>query len=83
MLTVYDDELAVHAQLIHQKRQAFITELTPDFNSVYAAISGDREQVGLEYSSPLNEKRCPKYLSKTLSATALWAAPAAAPTATT
>ncbi len=64
MLQVYDDELALHAELIHQKRQAFVTELTPDFNSVYAAISGDREQVGLEYSSPLNERTLSEILKQ-------------------
>lgn len=56
MLGIYDEELTVHANIIHQKRKGFIEELTPNFNSVYAAISGEREQVGIAYISPLNDR---------------------------
>ncbi len=66
MLGVYDEELAVHAQLLHQKRNGFIEEITPDFNSIYAAISGEREQVSLAYSSPLNDSTLSEILTKNI-----------------
>lgn len=56
MINVYDEELSAHATLIHEKRHSYVAELVPDFNAVYAAISGEREQVGLHYTSPLNER---------------------------
>ncbi len=66
LLGVYDEELTAHAQLIHQKRRGFIEELIPDFNAVYAAVSGEREQVGLRYHSPLNERPLNEILQQNL-----------------
>ena len=41
--------MAIHGELIYQKRDAFVKELIPVFREIYQHISGDREQVSLRY----------------------------------
>lgn len=55
-LSIYDEQLNVLGNFIHQKRVAFLTDFTPIFNKYYSIISGDNEQVNLVYESQLFEK---------------------------
>ncbi|MCP9234483.1 DNA replication/repair protein RecF [Lewinella sp. JB7] len=53
LLSVYDAQMKAPAEYIHQKRQAFVDPFTDLLTQAYAAISGQREEVGLEYKSHL------------------------------
>ena len=56
MLSIYDRQLVEHGEKIHAARQAFTERLQPVVAEYYRALSGDREQVGLQYRSELNDK---------------------------
>ena len=51
ILSVFEEMMAEHGELIHQRRKAFIEEFTPVFQRFYEVISGGNEQVLLHYSS--------------------------------
>ena len=51
LLALWEEMMARSGTLIYQRRRAFITELVPIFQSFYAQISGEREEVSLAYSS--------------------------------
>ena len=53
-LEIWDDQLIVMGEKIHQKRQEFITNLLPVFQKYYEFISEKHETVKLEYHSQLN-----------------------------
>lgn len=55
LLAVYDLQLEAPATYIHAKRQAFIGPFTELLTEAYAAISGNREEVGVTYRSQLND----------------------------
>lgn len=55
MLQIYDRQLEEQAEVIHHRRSSYIAELAPLTQEFYRALSGDREQVSLEYRSELNE----------------------------
>jgi len=55
LLGVYDQQLLAPAEQIHAKRQVFIEAFQPVFQSMYAAISGQREAVDCHYKSKLSE----------------------------
>lgn len=51
LFAIWEEMMAQSGQVVYAKRQAFIEEFIPLFQSIYAFISQDREQVGLEYTS--------------------------------
>jgi len=55
LLDVYDLQMEAPATYIHAKRQAFIGPFTELLTEAYAAISGNREEVGVTYRSQLND----------------------------
>lgn len=55
LLSVYDDELIKHGQIIHQQRSSFIEEFIPLFNQHYQFLTESEEEVSLVYLSPLNQ----------------------------
>lgn len=67
-LSIYDEQLSPLAQLIFQKRHAFLNKLLPIFLNYYSAISNTKEEVSIQYDSQLNEydfsDLCKKYLEK-------------------
>ncbi len=54
-LSVYDEQLAELAGVIHKKRELYVNEITPVFQSFYTFVSGGNETVGLSYQSCMNE----------------------------
>ena len=54
-LSVYDDQLADYGSKIYEIRKAFLEEFIPIFNEKYQVISGDKEQVNLNYKSQLHD----------------------------
>lgn len=51
LLGLWEEMMARSGTLIYRCRQAFISELTPIFQTFYTQISGNREQVSLTYLS--------------------------------
>ena len=51
LMDLWEEQMAEAGELLYQKRQAFIDELTPVFQEYYQQISEGREQVGLQYVS--------------------------------
>ena len=56
LLDVYDAQMAPAAAYLHEARQIFVSPFTELLTTAYAAISGDREAVGLTYRSQLAEQ---------------------------
>ena len=54
-LDIWDFQLVEKGEIIHQKRKDFLEEFIPVFNHFYEDISNKSEEVGLNYSSLLNE----------------------------
>ncbi|GHT53213.1 DNA replication and repair protein RecF [Bacteroidia bacterium] len=50
---IWEEQMVETGTIIHEKRKAFIEGFLPVFAEYYSAISGDNEQVGLEYESQL------------------------------
>ena len=53
-LEIYDKQLIEHGNIIYEKREKFLKQLTPVFNKYYTEISGNNESVELEYKSQLH-----------------------------
>jgi DNA replication and repair protein RecF len=53
LLEVLDEQLTISGTRIFEKRKAFMEAFTAIFNQHYQFLSGDAEQVGLTYESPL------------------------------
>lgn len=51
LMAVWEEMMAAAGSVVYQKRKAFIDEFIPVFQSYYAYISQDREQVSLAYES--------------------------------
>ena len=51
LLEIWEEEMASQGELIFRKREAFVQELIPIFQSIYQTISGESEQVSLSYVS--------------------------------
>jgi DNA replication and repair protein RecF len=51
LFAVWEEMMAQAGELIFRKREAFISEFIPTFQSIYSFISQDKEQVGLTYQS--------------------------------
>ncbi|WP_116107113.1 DNA replication/repair protein RecF [Lewinella sp. IMCC34191] len=54
LLDVYNAQMAEPANYIFEKRRDFVAPFTELLLEAYAAISGEREEVGLEYQSQLS-----------------------------
>lgn len=55
LLEVYNQQMEEPAVYIHEKRQAFVAPFTTLLREAYGTISGQREEVMLEYRSQLND----------------------------
>lgn len=51
LMAVWEEMMATAGTVVYQKRKAFIDEFIPVFQSYYAFISQDREEVSLAYES--------------------------------
>ena len=65
LFEVLEQQLVMHAMPIYQERVRFIEQFVPYFQQVYSAISGDKEQVALEYVSQLHERDLEQALTRT------------------
>ena len=65
LFEVIEQQLVMHAMPIYQERVRFIEQFVPYFQQVYSAISGDKEQVALEYVSQLHERELEEALART------------------
>jgi DNA replication and repair protein RecF len=54
-IEVWDKALLEHGLPIHEKRSELCAQILPYFQEYYKRISGEREEVGLEYKSGLDE----------------------------
>jgi DNA replication and repair protein RecF len=54
LLQLYNEPLKVSAQLIYERRKAFIDAFLPLFSHYYALVSGERETVAIEYETDLH-----------------------------
>ncbi len=52
-LEVWNDQLVLYGEQIHQKRVEYISLLQPIFQQYYELISGGHEQIGMEHESQL------------------------------
>lgn len=51
IISLWEEQMAIEGERIYQRRDAFVRELTPIFQRYYERISGNREQVTIEYIS--------------------------------
>ena len=51
VISLWEEQMAFEGERIYQRRDAFVRELTPIFQRYYERISGNREQVAIEYIS--------------------------------
>jgi len=51
LMEIWESEMASQGEQIYKRRDAFVKELIPIFQSIYQTISGDKEQVSLNYIS--------------------------------
>lgn len=65
LFEVLEMQLVQHALPIYQERVRFVEQFIPYFQEVYRAISGDKEQVALEYVSQLHERNLPEAFART------------------
>ena len=56
LFEVIELQMVEHALYIYEKRTDFIQRFVPAFQDMYTAISGDSEQVSLQYVSQLQER---------------------------
>lgn len=66
MLDIYTPQLVSTGQRIFEKRKAFLNAFLPVFNRFYGEISGQREEVSIEYLSQLNEAEPARLLEESL-----------------
>ncbi len=57
LLDTFDARLSALAEPVSKRRAAFCSSLVPLVRGYYAQISGDREQIGIEYRSDLQDGR--------------------------
>lgn len=55
LFLVWEEAMAVTGEVVYRKREAFIKEFIPIFQSFYSFISQDQEQVDLSYTSHAHE----------------------------
>ncbi len=65
LMEVIEAQMVASAMPIYHARVKFIQDFIPYFQQVYSAISGDKEQVSLEYVSQLHERDLIEALART------------------
>ena len=65
LFEVIELQMVEHALYIYEKRTDFIQHFVPAFQDMYTAISGDSEQVSLQYVSQLQERDLQASLART------------------
>ena len=65
LFEVIEMQMVEHALYIYEQRTDFIQRFVPAFQEMYAAISGDSEQVSLLYTSQLQERDLMEAFSRT------------------
>ena len=65
LFEVLELQMVQYAEPIYAERVKFIEQFTPYFQQVYSAISGDKEQVSLEYVSQLHERDLTEAFART------------------
>ena len=65
LFEVIELQMVEHALYIYQMRTDFIQRFVPAFQDMYTAISGDSEQVSLQYVSQLQERDLQASLART------------------
>ena len=65
LFEVIELQMVEHALYIYEKRTDFIQRFVPAFQDMYTAISGDSEQVSLQYVSQLQERDLQASLART------------------
>ncbi len=66
LLQLWDDQLCVCADDIHDKRQLFLDEFKPIFQHYYEVVSGAKEKVAVIYNSKLDNKPLQQLLEENL-----------------
>lgn len=56
LFNIWEEMMAHNGEIVYQKRQKFITEFIPIFQSIYSFISQEKERVQLHYESHAHEK---------------------------
>ena len=51
IISLWEEQMAMEGERIYDRRRLFVSELTPIFQHYYECISGNREQVAIEYVS--------------------------------
>lgn len=51
LMELWEEEMARYGEAIYQKRDAFIKDFIPVFQTIYQTISGEKEEVSLNYIS--------------------------------
>ena len=51
IISLWEEQMAMEGERIYERRRLFVSELTPIFQHYYECISGNREQVAIEYVS--------------------------------
>jgi len=51
LLDIWEDQMALYGNYIHEQRKKFIDEFIPIFQNFYSYISGGNEQISLSYKS--------------------------------
>jgi DNA replication and repair protein RecF len=65
-LSVYNEQLSEYGTRIYNVRKDFLKQFIPIFNEKYQIISGDKEQVNLNYKSQLHDFEMTDLLKKSL-----------------
>ena len=65
-LSVYNEQLSEYGTRIYNVRKTFLEQFIPIFNEKYQIISGDKEQVNLNYKSQLHDFEMTDLLKKSL-----------------
>ena len=65
-LEIWDSQLIMLGNKIHDTRLTFVEDFTPFFNRFYQFISGNKEQVSLVYESQMNEASLEDLLADSL-----------------
>lgn len=55
MLSVFDEQIIRHGNVIHEERRKLVEELIPVFRDYYSWISSGKESVSLQYRSHLSD----------------------------
>jgi len=65
-LDIWDSQLVMLGNKIHDTRLSFVEDFTPFFNRFYQFISGNKEQVSLVYESQMNDNSLEDLLADSL-----------------